>query len=144
MVNELDQRTSSDHEELRKLPVSVTAESLGDVSGDRTGGIANLIAELEIARSRAVRSYLVHLVTKLVRKLPHHQFLKASSPHATAEQHVSCRLSSNPAAPQHPSTYAPKHLLKRERRICVEVGMCNDSLAELPKPCGRDHRRVVG
>ena len=67
MVNELDQRTSSDHEELRKLPVSVTAESLGDVSGDRTGGIANLIAELEIARSRTTGSDVVHLLTKFVR-----------------------------------------------------------------------------
>ena len=67
MINELDERTSSDHEKLRKLPVSVTAESLGDVSGDRTGGITNLIAELEIARSRATGSYLVHLLTKLVR-----------------------------------------------------------------------------
>ena len=67
MVNELDQRTLSDHEELRKLSVSVTAKSLRDVSGDRTNGIANMIAELEIARSRTTGSDVVHLLTKFVR-----------------------------------------------------------------------------
>ena len=104
MIDELDERTPSDHEELRKLPVSVTAEPLGDVSGDRTSGIANLIAELEIARSRATGSYLVHLVTKLIRQLPDHQYFNASSPHPTAGSTIRAWPSSNPAAPLHPCT----------------------------------------
>jgi hypothetical protein len=108
MINELDQRTSSDHEELRKLPVSVAAESFGDISSDRAGCITNLIAESEVIRDRTTGSYLVHLVTKLIRQLPHHQFLKASSSHANAGGTFHVHAPSS--IPHDPSTPAPQHL----------------------------------